>query len=295
LSKAALIGQAREFLPKLRQENHRMRRPAPKQIPMLLPAAGYQEHSYNHDQGGCIEAVWTCIARKNGEHRVLPDGRSDLILRFEFDDAGAIGNVEPLIAGPSRTYQMVPLSHGIGFAGVRLRPGTAGPVLGVRMASIAEQVFAADDAIRVIPALSGLRGSARSVEALVARLVKFIGSRCRADGSGGNAGPSMAIIRAFHLTRGRVSVAELAKMHQVDERTVRRRVKESTGLTPKALSMILQFHRALRLVRDVSLDPVDAAAEAGYADQAHMTRMFRALGGFTPANIPDVTLAGLPL
>lgn len=57
--------------------------------------------------------------------------------------------------------------------------------------------------------------------------------------------------------------------------------------------MVIQFHRAIRLIRDVGLDPATAALEAGYADQAHMTRVFRKLGGFTPARVPELTLAGL--
>lgn len=106
---------------------------------------------------------------------------------------------------------------------------------------------------------------------------------------------SLALIDALHTGGGRLSVVDLAKMHGIDERTVRRDIKMSTGLAPKELSMVLQFHRALRLLRDVGLDPASAAAEAGYADQAHMTRVFRELGGFTPANMPEVTLANLPL
>ena len=36
-----------------------------------------------------------------------------------------------------------------------------------------------------------------------------------------------------------------------------------------------------------------AAYEAGYADQSHMTRAFRRFGGFTPANMVEVTLVTL--
>ncbi|MEO0814131.1 MAG: hypothetical protein AAFY60_14805, partial [Myxococcota bacterium] len=30
-----------------------------------------------------IEAIWTSCADSDGSHRVLPDGRGDLILRFD--------------------------------------------------------------------------------------------------------------------------------------------------------------------------------------------------------------------
>lgn len=190
---------------------------------------------------------------------------------------------------------MVPLTRGLGFVGLRFRPGTAGQVLGIALPTLADQVVANDDAIKVAPALSALRAPAPSVEVLVARLTNFVSERL-ADCKGSNTSERcLALIGTLHTGGGRLSISDLATMHGIDERTVRRDVKESTGLSPKALSMVLQFHRALRLLRDVGLDPASAAAEAGYADQAHMTRMFRKLGGFTPSNLPDVTLANLPL
>jgi AraC-like DNA-binding protein len=79
----------------------------------------------------------------------------------------------------------------------------------------------------------------------------------------------------------------------VNVRTIRRNLKGATGLSPKQFSMIVQFHRALRLIKEHGLDASAAAIEAGYADQAHMTRVFRRLGGFTPAAIPEVTLANI--
>nr|WP_246802694.1 helix-turn-helix transcriptional regulator [Ensifer sp. ENS02] len=79
-------------------------------------------------------------------------------------------------------------------------------------------------------------------------------------------------------------------MHGVSERTARRVLLRATGLTPKAFAAIIQFHRALRLLRDHHLSPADAAFEAGFADQSHMTRVFRRLGGFSPARLPEVTL-----
>lgn len=255
--------------------------------------AGYQEQP-NTDRNS-VEAVWTYLAREDTVHRVLPDGRCDIILRFEFDDDLSIDKIEPLIAGPARSYHLVSIRRGVGYAGLRLRPGTAGLVLDVDLPSITDQVFIDRDAIRIAPALASLRAPASGVEALTFRLVEFV-ARQRSSGQRDTAQMrSLALIDALHTGGGRLSVVDLAKMHGIDERTVRRDIKMSTGLAPKELSMVLQFHRALRLLRDVGLDPASAAAEAGYADQAHMTRVFRELGGFTPANMPEVTLANLPL
>lgn len=255
--------------------------------------AGYREQS-NTDRSS-VEAVWTYLALDDTIHRVLPDGRCDIILRFEFDGDRPIGKIEPLIAGPATSYHLVPLTRGVGYAGLRLRPGTAGLVLGVDLPSIADQVFIDQDAIRIAPALASLRAPAPGVESLTSRLVDFVAHRRTASQDADAQARSLALIDALHTGGGRLSIADLAKMHGIDERTVRRDIKMNTGLAPMELSMVLQFHRALRLLRNVGLDPASAAAEAGYADQAHMTRVFRKLGGFTPANMPELTLTNLPL
>ena len=258
------------------------------QMPMPV---GYREHPFPHQDRDLIEAVWTYLARENGEHRVLPDGRCDLILRFHLESDRTIGPIEPLIAGPSKRHHVVPLARGLGFVGVRLRPGMGKMVLGIDLPPIADRVCADIEAIRLVPALSQLRAPTRSVEELIDRLTKFVADRRASPRAEGTSVRSLALIEAIHSGGGRLSVVDLARMHEVDARTVRRDIKIATGLTPKELSMVVQFHRALRLLRDAQLDPVSAAAEAGYSDQAHMTRAFRTLGGFTPADLPDVPLA----
>ena len=259
---------------------------------MPIPV-GYREQ-FNPNRKS-LEAVWTYLAREDIVHRVLPDGRCDVILRFEFDGSRSIGKIEPLIAGPATSYHLVLIERGVGYAGLRLRPGTASSVLGVDLPSLADQVFIGQDAIKIAPALASLRAPAQGIEILTSRLVAFVARRQQLDQGFDTSARSLALIDALHTGGGRLSVSDLAKMYGIDERTVRRDIKMSTGLAPKEFSMVLQFHRALRLLRDVGLDPASAAAEAGYADQAHMTRVFRKLGGFTPADMPEVTLANLPL
>ncbi|MBV9230105.1 MAG: helix-turn-helix domain-containing protein, partial [Chloroflexi bacterium] len=55
-------------------------------------------------------------------------------------------------------------------------------------------------------------------------------------------------------------------------------------LTPKAIEQIERAQRAVTLLEQgVSL--LDAAYQAGYADQAHMNRSFKRFIGQTPAQI----------
>jgi AraC-like DNA-binding protein len=55
--------------------------------------------------------------------------------------------------------------------------------------------------------------------------------------------------------------------------------RRAVGLTPKRYCRVRRFQRALALPRG-SLGAL--ALAAGYSDQAHFTREFRALAGLTP-------------
>ncbi len=67
-------------------------------------------------------------------------------------------------------------------------------------------------------------------------------------------------------------------------RTVRRRFLFATGLTYKVISQIERAKQAADLLeRGVSL--LNAAYQAGYADQSHMTRSLKHFIGYTPAHI----------
>lgn len=71
---------------------------------------------------------------------------------------------------------------------------------------------------------------------------------------------------------------------EVSLRTVRRRFLRATGLTPKALEQIERAQQAAALLEQGIALP-DAAYQAGYADQPHMTRALKHFIGYTPALI----------
>ena len=78
---------------------------------------------------------------------------------------------------------------------------------------------------------------------------------------------------------------------EVSLRTVRRRFLFATGLTHKVISQIERAKQAAALLEQgVSL--IEAAYQAGYADQSHMTRSLKHFIGYTPAHIALIRLPG---
>jgi transcriptional regulator GlxA family with amidase domain len=70
----------------------------------------------------------------------------------------------------------------------------------------------------------------------------------------------------------------------LSERQLRRRFHDAVGYGPKTLGRVMRLQRFLRLARaqpDAGLAAL--AADAGYADQAHLSGDARALTGRTPS------------
>lgn len=62
------------------------------------------------------------------------------------------------------------------------------------------------------------------------------------------------------------------------------RFGEQVGVSPKAYARLMRFRRALELLdRGVGHPLIDVAVVAGYYDQAHFNRDFRAMAGCTPS------------
>lgn len=258
---------------------------------MPLPH-GYSEALHFEPDRLAGEATWRFFADHACEHRVLPDGRCDIILRFHSDGTKPLGAIFPLVTGAATRFHIVPIASGTGYVGVRLRPGVAQGVLGLDPRKITNRVIAGEVAFELLPDLRQLCDPAPSIDVLMNRLADFIQQRSVHV----TVDPMTArLIDTLHVTGGRVPISDIATLHGIDVRTMHRRVAEATGLTPKQLAMVIQFQRALRLRFREGLDAAATAFEAGYADQAHMSRTFRQMGGISPARLPDLVLAGLPI
>jgi methylphosphotriester-DNA--protein-cysteine methyltransferase len=68
------------------------------------------------------------------------------------------------------------------------------------------------------------------------------------------------------------------------ERQLRRRFHAAVGYGPKTLQRVLRFRRFLARA-DAGEDLSRAALDAGYADQAHLTRDCARLSGLTPSRL----------
>lgn len=82
-------------------------------------------------------------------------------------------------------------------------------------------------------------------------------------------------------TLGHISIPDLARELGCHQRTLERRLRED-DLTPEMLRQTARLNRALKGIQ-AGDSLAEVAVDVGFADQAHMTRAFRAASGMPPS------------
>ena len=208
--------------------------------------------------------------------QVIPDGCVDIIWTGD----------SLRVAGPDTGPILESIPPGTAIVGMRFRPGAAPPWLGVPASEIVNgrpplQHFWGADARRLADRLSGARNAVDSAAIMLSAL------RTRRPRSDLIDPAAPAILAAMRCDgEAPMRIPALADSLDLSERTLRRRCESAFGYGPKTLDRILRFQRFLRLLRR-SPDPrlAELAATSGYADQAHLTREVRRLGGRTPRGL----------
>ena len=103
------------------------------------------------------------------------------------------------------------------------------------------------------------------------------------------------LVRAGLLVHDPVASAALqGDVEGLSTRSVERRVSRATGLTRGVIRQIRRAERAVELLSR-GVPAVDAARQAGYADQPHLSRSLKRFVGLTPSQIvTSAAAAGEP-
>jgi AraC-like DNA-binding protein len=189
----------------------------------------------------------------------------------------------PKIVGPQTGPTEEVLAPGTTIVGVRFRPGAAPAVLGMPASELV------DLAVR-LDVLWGASAVALGEKIAASASAQDAASALETEISGRLAAEShfdpVATDAMRRLLPGCTKdVTSLASSLYISERQLRRRCEAAIGLTPKVLHRILRFRGFLALARCHTLPNVGLAllaAEAGYADQSHLSRESLRLTGWSP-------------
>jgi AraC-like DNA-binding protein len=92
-----------------------------------------------------------------------------------------------------------------------------------------------------------------------------------------------AAVRAMRARRGKIPIRSLAQQIGVSQERFEKRFRREVGTSPKQYSSLLRLRFALNMYRP-GRTLTDLALAAGYYDQSHFIREFRAVTGESPLN-----------
>jgi AraC-like DNA-binding protein len=228
-----------------------------------------------------VASTWVQQIAPDGEpytHRNTPNGGVEVVC--------AVGDV-PRVIGP-RTGPLVDvLAPGATVVGVRFHPGAASSLLGLPTSELVDLVLDSEELWgRSADALGETLDGAASPESALAALQAHLARRRM-----GASAPDPIVAEAVRQLRwGAGDVGSIRSELYISERQLRRRFLSEVGLAPKALHRTLRFQRFLALAQHAiahGTPPTEMgvamlAAEAGYADQPHLSRECLRLTGLSP-------------
>ena len=205
-------------------------------------------------------------------HRSIPNGGVELVCQ--------VGSA-PYLVGPLTGPRVETLEPGSIVVGLRFRPGAASALLGVPASELTDLTV---DATEVWGSAAGRAGERVAEADGTAALQELVRGRAAA--------PDPVVAETVRrLMPGRTpDLRSLWSSLSVSERSFRRLCRSAIGVGPKTLHRMLRFQGflaraqyALAQGRSPLGDGLARlAAEAGYADQAHLTRECVRLTGDTP-------------
>ena len=220
-----------------------------------------------------VTTVWTHdLPATATAVRVLPDAAIDVV----------VGGGQIRVAGPDTGAVVERFPAGGSVVGFQLRPGAAAALLGVPASALRDERVDLEDlwgaaARSVVDAVDEDRGPGAVAAAVERRLAE------RAVAAPDGDPLAEPLLRRL---AGGGPTGPLADELGLGERQLRRRAAAAFGYGPKVLSRVLRFAAAVDRLRAQPEVPLSAlAAEAGYADQAHLGHETRELSGLTPAQL----------
>jgi AraC-like DNA-binding protein len=236
-------------------------------LPSMDLPPGYRELAPPENLRNSLACLWTRVTPADGDAvRVMPDGCVDLVWR---------AGLGAFVAGPDTAARLSATPPGSVTMGARFLPGAGGPALALPLSELRDVRVDLADLWHELD--EQLEPTLDPDVAL--RRIAETAARLAAGGP-----PDAAVRRATHLLADpRARVETLADELGFSERQLRRRFHNAVGYGPKTLQRVLRFRRFVARAHDGDLARI--AVDAGYADQAHLTRECVRLAGLTPAQL----------
>ncbi len=242
----------------------------------------YVEHPPLPELAEVVRTVWI---QRTGEaayvQRHLPTGGVEIHL--------PIGG-HPQLVGPLTGPEIEVIPAHTTIVGVRFRPGTAPPLPTVLDDLVDQRLGLAElwggSADRLVETMAQAGTPERALKSLQAHLLREFR---RAAGVDPLVGEAVQALMPWHP----VNIDALASHLALSPSQLRRRCLRAVGMSPKVLQRTLRFQGFLALAQAGAIATgrrgadgmAGLAVDAGYADQAHLSRECLRLTGLTPRQL----------
>jgi AraC-like DNA-binding protein len=242
------------------------------------PEQSYRERLPAPELASHVASVWALEVGGHGaayEHRTVPNGSVEI--SYE------IGSDVVRVAGPQRDPTLAHVPPGTTVIGMRFHPGLAASTLGFPVTELVDLDVGLGDLWGTDAATLGERLAEAGSPRHAAHLLEEEVARRLASA----VPPDPLVLAAVSRLQPWLpsSVGERTADLYVSPRQLRRRFVAALGYGPKTFQRIVRFQGVLALAqgyRGRRIDLARLAQEAGYADQAHLTRESDALAGLPP-------------
>lgn len=211
-----------------------------------------------------VACCWEQRVHHDRVQRVLPDGHADVLL---------YGSGEVHLVGVYDRVDLPVLPRGTVIRGIRLRPEAVASAFRLDASELRNLTVPGEDLI-------GTRATRRLYdEHALDAWIRSIE-------------PDRRTAAAIELLQTG-SIGHVAARLGISTRQLQRSIEANVGLSPKTLQRVMRLQRFLGHA-ERRRDLAAASADAGYADQSHLTREVCALSGLTPARLLTERTARTP-
>jgi AraC-like DNA-binding protein len=232
-----------------------------------------------------VESYWIVESDDPSPHeqKIIPDGHPEII--FHFGDSYRInisGQWEEqalsLVAGQIRQHFYLQNTGRVSILGIKLQPTTLNQLFQFDMSGLTDSVLPLQQV--AIPQLIHLEKEIRQARNMDERVIianqffssfEFVGNAVT-DG-----------VSWIFKTKGTGTVEELGDVMRVSERQTERLFQKNIGLSPKFYCRLIRFNAIFNLLTQRDPGWAELAYEAGFADQSHFIRNFKAFTGEEPS------------
>ncbi|WP_420573535.1 DUF6597 domain-containing transcriptional factor [Kordia sp.] len=237
----------------------------------------YQEIKPSKRIDSVVDSFWTFSKNKSSENfKILPDNCTDIIFDLKQNKG--------FLSGVMSKYQLRRLSTESDLIGIRFKTENFGSLskipldgtknLKIELSSIFPKVNL--DILSQINDLENLNTKIKFLENFIETLFKQ--NYTTQDPI------VLSVVKSIRLSKGVLTINNLAKSHHISLRQLERRFKSYMGLTVKEFSNVVRFENAKKRIKSsAETSLLKIAFDSGFFDHSHMNYEFNRISGENPS------------